>query len=107
MVLRKGWIVLKKDGSVVTEEDIHWDSLDKRSIKELRLVWYDKVWRIADKAADKYIQFKSATQAIGERLPTILSRCIGYTEEDGSAVIIRVNEETGRAMWEVKEAKGV
>jgi hypothetical protein len=70
-------------------------------------VWYEKIWRIADKKADKYVQFKSATQAMGERTPTILSRCIGYMEEDGSSVIIRVNEETGRAKWEVREAKGV
>jgi len=107
MVLKKGWIVLTKDRQVITEEDLPWNKLDKRLISELRLKWYEKVWKISGKAGDKYVQFKSATQALGDKEPTILSRCIGYKEDDGSTVLVRVDEISGNARWEVKEPKGV
>lgn len=99
-----GWFVIYTDGSLITEEDLHWDKVKKGSIKILGLKWHDKVWTIRDKTA--WIQFKrgsvpfSITGVNEINHVSCEERCIGYYEGD-KKVIYRVNNRTGQMRPEV------
>ncbi len=101
--MRRGWVVIYNDGTVLNEEMCNWRAVDKSKIKILRLRWEDKVWEIKDKKA--YIQFKSASHGMGESSATLESRVIGYEDEAGNEVLLRVNEKTGFMRFEVREKK--
>lgn len=104
MNLSRGWFVVYKNGSVVTEDNTEWGAVRKGDIKVLGLKWFDKYWTISGKTA--YLQFKRGSVSIS---PSGVSsdiaceeRCIGYYE--GSLkVIYKVNERTGRMTQEVRE----
>ena len=81
----RGWAVLYKDGSVITETDVNgtvieWNTVPKRNIKELVLKWHDRSWAIKDK--DIYLQFKRAWITPGMTESVLEERCIGYWEGD-------------------------
>lgn len=97
MNLSRGWFVVYKDGTLVTEDDTAWETVDRSNIKVLGLKWLDRFWTIRDKSA--YIQFKrgSAPWApLGGIVPIRCEeRCIGYYEGKDK-VVFRVNEYTGK-----------
>jgi hypothetical protein len=104
MNMKKGWIVVYKDNSVVTEDELEWRQVKKGEIKILALKWNTKYWSIRDKTA--YVQFKrgmamfSASGPIDDSV-TCVDRCIGYYE-NGEKIIYRVNDLTGKMKMEVQ-----
>lgn len=102
MNLQAGWFVVYKDGSMVTEDEVHWDKVSKGNIKILGLKWGDKVWSIRDKTA--WVQFKRGSVSFSSTGVShnvdCEERCIGYYEGK-SKVIYRVNNHTGRMVPEV------
>lgn len=105
MNLGKGWFVIYKDGSVVTENDTDWKDVNRGEIDILGLKWHDKFWTVRDRTA--YIQFKRGSVGFspaGGVTSDIVceERCIGYYE-GSSKVIYRVNERTGRMRPEVQD----
>lgn len=108
MNLSKGWVVVYKDGSMVTENDMDWGKVRKRDIKVLALKWYNKWWTVRDKVG--YLQFKRGSVFVSASGPasdvvTCEERCIGYYDEDGSKVIYRVNDHTGQMALDVQDPK--
>lgn len=107
MNLSKGWFVVYADGSVVTEDEVDWQKVERNKIKILGLKWHQKFWTIRDKTS--YIQFKRASVPFSpsgictEEDMRCEERCIGYYE-GSSKVIYRVNNHTGQMRPEVLEA---
>lgn len=97
MNLSAGWFVVYKDGSLVTESELHWNKVKKGKIKILGLKWQDKIWTIRDKTA--WVQFKRgevafSTAGVSEDV-CCRERCIGYYE-GAKKVIYRVDNLTGK-----------
>src|SRR5690606_17835388 len=96
----RGWIVCYKDGTVITEYDRNgqareWKKVPKVGIKSLTLKWSQhKQWTVSGKGP--FIQFKTGYISPGMATPGVKDRCIGYWEEDGTKVIYRVDEATGK-----------
>ena len=100
----KGWAVLYEDGRIITEIDPDgtphdWNTVPKRSIKELTLKWYDRTWSIAGKSI--YLQFKRAWITPGMAESILEERCIGYWEGDNK-VVYRIEESTGKMRMTVE-----
>jgi len=102
MNLQAGWFVVYKDGSLVTEDEVHWNKVRKGNIKILGLKWRDRIWSIRDKSA--WVQFKRgsvsfSTTGVSHNVDCE-ERCIGYYEGK-SKIIYRVNNRTGKMTPEV------
>jgi len=97
MNLSAGWFVVYKDGTLVTEDEMHWNKVRKGEIQILGLKWHDKIWTIKDKTA--WVQFKRGSVAFSSSGVSDDSfceeRCIGYYE-GSKKVIYRVSNRTGR-----------
>ena len=98
MNLTKGWFVIYKDKTMVTENDTAWKDVNKLEIYILGLKWFDKFWTISGKTS--YIQFKrgsvpfSPSGVCSEADIRCEERCIGYYE-GSNKIIFRVNDRTG------------
>ena len=103
MNLSRGWFVVYKDGSMVTEDEIDWVNVNRAEIKVLGLKWFDKFWTLSGKTA--YIQFKRGWAPYapnGGEVPIFCDeRCIGYYE-GADKVIYRVKERTGKMKMTVE-----
>jgi len=102
MNLQAGWFVVYKDGTLATEDEVHWDKVKKGQIKILGIKWHDKMWTIRDKTA--WVQFKRGSVAFSTTGINYdvdcEERCIGYYE-GSSKIIYRVNNHTGKMVPEV------
>jgi hypothetical protein len=105
MNLPKGWIVTYKDGSIVVEGELRWPQVVKRNIKSLSLKWHDKFWTITDKESYVCFQRKAAVLSAGGGAGGIelVARCIGFYDEKGRKIIYKVDEQTGKMEFLVKE----
>lgn len=105
MNLAKGWFIIYKDKTMVTENDTNWTDVDKGRILILGLKWFDKFWTINGKTA--YVQFKRGSVPISpsgvctEADIRCEERCIGYYEGN-KKIIFRVNDRTGHMTPEVR-----
>lgn len=107
MNLVKGWFVVYKDGTLVTENQCDWNKVKKPEIHILGLKWGEKYWSIKGKSA--YIQFKRGSvpfrPAAISNDPNSDYRCearyIGYYE-GAKKVLYRVDELSGRMTLEVR-----
>jgi len=105
MNLVKGWFVVYKDKTMVTENECDWSNVKKNNILILGLKWYDRFWTLSGQTS--YIQFKRgsapwAPGISGEVPITCEERCIGYYE-GANKVVFRVNEWTGQMTTDVQE----
>lgn len=99
----KGWIVVYKDGSIVTEQEMDWKKVRKKDIKILALKWGSRYWTLSGKSS--YLQFKRGAMFVstaGMSEPECIERCIGYYE-GASKIIYRVDENTGQMRIDVQE----
>jgi hypothetical protein len=97
MNLQAGWFVVYKDGTLVTEDELHWNEVRKGEIKVLGIKWHDKIWTIRDKTA--WVQFKRGSVAFSSTGVSYNvdceERCIGYYEGKNK-MVYRVNNRTGK-----------
>lgn len=105
MNLSRGWFVIYKDKTMVTENECEWSEVNKSNILILGLKWFDRFWTLTGKTS--YLQFKRGSApwapGISGKVPiTCEERCIGYYE-GANKVIFRVDERTGRMTTEVRE----
>ena len=103
MNLLFGWFVVYNDGTLVTEDDTHWNVVRKGEIKVLGLKWRDRIWTVTGKTA--YLQFKRGSVPFStdgvSHVVNCEERCIGYYEGN-QKVIYRVNNRTGQMKPEVQ-----
>lgn len=106
MNLVKGWFVIYKDKTIVTENDTVWRDVKRGEILILGIKWKDKFWTISGKTA--YLQFKRGSVPISpsgvctEDDIRCEERCIGYYEGN-KKIIFKVNEHTGQMKPEVRD----
>lgn len=98
--MRRGWIVILKDGTELWECDHDWRNVPKNQIKSLILIFEGRKWKIEDKPA--YIQKKRGSVAPGESQITVEQRVIGYYEGNLKVEYV-VNEFTGNMEMRVTE----
>lgn len=99
--MRRGWEVEYKNGTVVTEEQLHWSKVIKRDIQRLTLQYDGRQWDLYDKLA--YLQKKRGS--VDPNIPgsfRIESRSIGYYDTD-CKVWYTVDEGTGQMNMNVEE----
>lgn len=105
ITMRRGWVVQYLDGTVHCEEDMHWSKLpNKKDLKRVVLKWDDRFWEVSGKehyVAPSLREFIDV-QAGGVSPQQVHSRTIGYYDlEEKCKVILRVEEATGKANYEI------
>lgn len=101
--MERGWKAIYDDGTVVTEEEMHWEKVDHDRIAILSIVRDGREYTLPplrEGWVGGWIQAKTATAVMGEK-PKIQSRYVGF-EHGNSQIILRVMEETGDCFVEVR-----
>ena len=97
--MERGWKAIYNDGTVVTEDDLHWEKVEYDRIAILSIV-RDGQEYILPPRRKGWFQAKTATAGIGEKT-RIQSRYVGF-EHENSQIILRVMEEDGTCLMEVR-----
>lgn len=97
--MNRGWKVVYADGTVVTEEQVHWNELDHDRIALLSIVRDGQEFTLPPNRTG-WIQAKTATAIVGAS-PKIQSRYVGF-EHGNSQIVLRVMEEDGACFLEVR-----
>ena len=98
--MRRGWIVILKDGTEMWECDYRWSDVPKKEIQALILIFEGRKWKVENKLA--YIQKKSGSIAPGEKEIFVEKRIIGYYEKNAKVEYV-VDEFTGNMTMRVTE----
>ena len=103
ITMRKGWIAQFKDGSVICEDDMSWNSVpDKKNVRRMVLKWEDRIWSFDDKEHYTVPTTRGYMDiSLGGCSQGVDSRTIGYYDvEEKCKVVLRVEENTGRSTYE-------
>ena len=95
----RGWKAVYRDGTVVTEEQMHWNDVKEDEVIMLSIVRAGREYGLPP-LRTKWIQAKTATAVMGSK-PEIQSRYVGF-EHENSQIILRVMEDTGDCLVEVR-----
>jgi hypothetical protein len=94
------WKAKTKDGKEVSEIDTKWEGI-KDNVSELLMITNSNQIIYLPKKMEKYIQFKTASAALGSKNVEIESRVIGCSV--GNTIVkVRVNEKTNNITIEVE-----
>ena len=102
--MSKGWIAQFKDGSVICQDDMEWNSVpQKKNIRRMVMKWEDRIWSFDDKQNYTVPTIRGYMDiSLGGSTQGVDSRTIGYYDtEDKCKVILRVEESTGKATYEI------
>ena len=97
--MERGWSAINSDGTTVTEEEANWNEVDHERIQSLSIV-RDGRYYVLPSGQKGWIQAKTATAVVGSS-PEIQSRYVGF-EVENSQVILRVMEDTGSCIIEMR-----
>jgi hypothetical protein len=98
--MRRGWEVEYPDGMVLDEENNKWKDISKNNITRLTLRYDGREWNILNKK--NYFQKKRGWSVPGSKVIYIMSRSVGYYDEDERCKVwYTVEEDTGRMTMEI------
>jgi len=95
----RGWKAIYDDGTVVTEEQIHWEEVEQDRVETLSIIRDGREYFLPPNRKG-WLQAKTATAVVGSK-PEIQSRYVGF-EHGNSQIILRVMEDTGDCLVEVR-----
>jgi len=99
--MRRGWMVLLDNGTIMTEESHKWRDVPNKDIKCLSLLFDGRRWDLSNKQA--YFVKNRASMAPGVASSfRVERRCIGYYE-GAKKIHYMVEEATGIFSMQVED----
>jgi hypothetical protein len=99
--MKRGWVVLLKDGTKIKEKEMQWKNVPKKEIEKLLLLFDGRKWEVSDKEA--YFVNTRASMVPGmSHTMEIEERSIGWYE-GANKISYVVNERTGGCELRVKD----